>query len=102
MFQKQCILWWTSPSFEYAPSHDKRRHVSRGGVEPQNQCTYLRLGLVAASAATLNFELQILILLVAMGKKLPIIHFRLAPLEYERNKKYIDNDACEMVMGYFE
>ncbi len=65
--------------------------IIHGGVEPQNQCTYLRLGLVAASAATLNFELQILILLVAMGKKLPIIHFRLAPLEYERNKKYIDN-----------
>ena len=62
---------------------------------------YLCLGLVA-STATLTFKLQILIILVAMGKKLPIIHFRLAPLEYERNKKYIDNDACEMVMGYFE
>ncbi len=81
------LVWRTSPGFEYAASPDGRPRVSHGGVEPQKQRTYLRLGLVATSAATLNFELRILILLVAMEKKMPIIHFRLTPLVYMTGTK---------------
>jgi hypothetical protein len=39
---------------------------------------------------------------VDLGKKLPIIHFCLAPQECDRNKKYIDNNKCEIVMRYLE
>jgi len=77
------FFWRTLPSSEIATSHDEcprvRPCVRHGGTEHQKQSTHLRLGLVA-SAATLTFELQILILLNAMEEKLPIIHFRLAPL----------------------
>ncbi len=73
-------------------SHKPRQKPScKARQNFQKKCTYFHHGLVA-SAATLNFRLQILVLLVTMREKLPIIHFCLAPLEYDdRNKKYIDN-----------
>jgi hypothetical protein len=55
------FLWRTSPSLDYSVGH--------GGEELEEHYTYHHLGLVA-SAVTVTFELQIHILLVAMGNKL--------------------------------
>ena len=72
------FLWRTSPSLNYATSHYELRRVGHGGVELEEHCSYLILGLVAASAD----ELQIHILLVALEMKMRVIHFCLTPLEY--------------------
>ncbi len=81
------FLWRMSLSFNLATSDAERTPSSRdGGAKLQDYCTYLRLGFVA-SAISLTFVLQILILLVAMGKKLPILRFCVAILEYDRNNK---------------
>jgi hypothetical protein len=77
------FLWRTSPSLGYSEG--------RGGEELEEHCTYLNLGLVA-SAVTVTFELQIHILLVAMGEKLRVIHFHLTQLKYivtGKNSKFI-------------
>ena len=77
------------------------RRVGHCGEELEEQCTYLGLlGLVAASAATLAFELQILILLVTMWKKLSVIHFCLDSLQYDDSDKSIYE--CEIMIRHFE
>jgi hypothetical protein len=68
----ETFLWRTSPSLDNS-------RVGYGGEELMGLCTYLHLGLVA-SAVTVTFELKNYILLVAMGYKLHVIHFQLAPL----------------------
>ena len=82
------FLWRTSPSLNYATSHYECRRAGHGGVELEEHCSYLFLGLVAASAV----KLQIHILLVAMGSKLRVIQYRLTQLKYivtGKNSKFI-------------
>jgi hypothetical protein len=77
--------------------------VMRGLCRRASSCVgnvaklYLRLDL-AVSPTTFTFEVQILILPFIVGKILPILHFRLALLEYDMNKKLFDNDKREMVL----
>ncbi len=72
MLIRTSLFWRTLPSLDIS-------RVGYGSEELGEQCTYLRLGLIA-SAVTLTFELKIQILLFAMGNKLRVIHFKLAPL----------------------